>query len=74
MFDIKKQKLDSTCEKCGRKMAITINQAMRGDTKRCHCGFSVKLNTDSSSKNDIRKIDKSFKDFERSLKKLGRLG
>lgn len=73
MFDIKKQKLDATCEKCGRKMAFTINQAMRGDTIKCHCGFSVKLNTDSSSKNNVRRIDKSVKDFERSFKKHGRL-
>lgn len=74
MFDISRQNIDFPCPACGRKNTVTLAQVSRQATVTCSgCRESIKLKDSNGSANkSIRDINKAMRDFENSLKKLGR--
>jgi len=74
MIDIGKEKLTYNCPKCGRKITFTLNQVAKQATVKCSgCGEHIKLqDSNSSARLGISQINKSFRDFERTLKQFGK--
>lgn len=74
MFDISRQNIDFPCPGCGRKNMVTLAQVSRQATVTCTgCRESIKLKDNKGSANrSIRDINNAIRDFENTLKKLGR--
>lgn len=73
MIDISKHEIEAACQACGHKNTITLAQVNREEIITCRCGQRIQLkDRDGSSKKATQDINRAFKDFERSLKRLGR--
>lgn len=73
MIDIGKEQLDFECPNCGKTLKITFNDAIARKTIHCpSCGTDINLAPDESLKHSVDSVNKSFRDFEKSLKKLNR--
>lgn len=72
-MDISKQTVKLDCPECKRSISVTLKQVADEVTLKCNCGQEIKL-TDSNgtAKKSIKDVNKSFKEFENALKKLGR--
>ena len=69
MLDINKKKIEINCPSCNSILAVTFGQISKEDTVTCKsCKDKIKL----IDKNKVgKKIDKSFKDLEKTLKNFG---
>jgi lysyl-tRNA synthetase class I len=63
--------LELRCPSCGQVLRTTFAAARRSPTLRCPKGHEVKVDA-SQFDRELRKVDRSFSEFERSLKRLGR--
>ena len=74
MFDISRQNIDFPCPQCSRKNSVTLAQVSRQATITCSgCRQNITLKDKNGSANkSIQDINSAMRDFENSLKKLGR--
>jgi len=75
MLDISKHKVNLNCPKCSRTITVSIKQITDGARVKCTiCGQEIQLTNSNSSENKkvVKDINKSFNDFEKALKKLGK--
>ena len=56
-----------TCGSCSRKTKVPLKQATPNKKIKCSCGDEFILSGD-----DLRKMQKSFDDLNRTLKKFGK--
>lgn len=64
--------IDIPCPNCGCKHSKTIGWINRNSLIRCRgCGISVRLDV-SQLRQEMRKIDKSFKDLQREFDRINR--
>jgi hypothetical protein len=66
-----KTSLEIDCPSCGRKVKTTVGDARRSPTLRCPSGHEVEVDA-SQFDRELKKVDRSLADFEKSLKRLGR--
>lgn len=66
-----KTPLELDCPSCGRKVKTTIGAARRSPTLRCPSGHQIEVDA-SQFDRELKQVDRSFADFERTLKGLGR--
>jgi hypothetical protein len=73
MIDISKQTVNLKCPNCKRSITASLNQVADEETVKCTCGQEIQLiDNNHSSRAVIHDINKSFKDLENTLKKIGR--
>ena len=72
MIDISKQPVKIDCPECNRSMSVTLKQVANGALIKCNCGQEIQLKSNSTNKKVIKDVNKSFKDFERTLKNFGK--
>ena len=74
MLDIGKEKVDIECPECKCTLQISLEQVANEDVVNCHrCKQEVKLiDEDHSAKQTIRDMNKSFSEFEKTLKSFGK--
>ncbi len=73
MIDIGKQTVKINCPECKRSVSVTIKQVADEALVKCSCGQGIQLqDVNGSNKKAIRDINKSFKDLENTIKKLGK--
>jgi peptide subunit release factor 1 (eRF1) len=73
MIDISKEKVELKCPECNSKLRVTIGQVSRQEIVHCQCGKDIQLVDDKgSNKKAIKDVNKSFRDFERTMKKFGK--
>lgn len=73
MIDIGKEPFDFECPICGNTLKVTFNDAIARTTVHCSsCGTDINLAPDESLKHSVDSVNKSFRDFEKSLKKFSR--
>ena len=73
MIDIGKEPIDFECPNCGKALKLTFNDAIARRTIRCSsCGTDINLTPDESLKREVDSVNKSFRDLEKTLKKLSR--
>ncbi len=65
-----KEKIEISCG-CGRKIKKTIRWIKQNKQLNCVCGTTISLET-GQFKREIKKIEKSFSDLERTLKNFGK--
>lgn len=63
--------LEIDCPSCGRKVKTTVGSARRSPKLRCPSGHEIEVDA-SQFDRELKKVDRSFADLERSLKRLGR--
>ena len=63
--------LESDCPSCGRTVRTTIGAVRRSPTLRCPSGHEIAVDA-SQFDRELKKVDRSLADFEKSLKRLGR--
>ena len=68
---LNKHELEIPCENCGHKTKKTIGWVKANTLFTCKCGTQITLEA-SQFKREIAKVEKSLKDLERSLKRLGK--
>jgi hypothetical protein len=66
-----KAPLELACSSCGRKVRTTIGAARRNPRLACPSGHEIVVDA-SQLDRELRKVDRSLADFEKSLKRLGR--
>ena len=66
-----KAPLELACPSCGRKLKTTIGAARRSPRLRCPSGHEIEVDA-SQFDRELKKVDRSLADFEKSLKRLGR--
>ena len=66
-----KEQIDIPCEGCGRKAKKTIGWIKRNKQLICTCGAIINLETSQFTR-ELQKIEKSFLDLEKTLKKFGK--
>ncbi|MFD1553417.1 hypothetical protein [Putridiphycobacter roseus] len=69
MFDFSKEKIEINCPSCNSVLAVTFGQISKEDSVSCKsCKNKIKL----IDKNNVgKKIDKSLRDLEKTLKNFG---
>ncbi|MBD1395125.1 IS1 family transposase [Mucilaginibacter glaciei] len=74
MFDISKQNIDIGCPQCGRNNSVTLAQVAQQATITCAgCRRRITLkDKNGSAGKSVRDINNAIRDFENTLKKLGR--
>ena len=73
MIDISKHAVEIDCPNCKRSISVTFKQVADEISIKCICGQGINLeDSNGSSRKAIRDINKSFKEFENTLKRLGR--
>jgi hypothetical protein len=65
-----KEQIDIPCEGCGIKTKKTIGWIKSNKQLNCTCGATINLETSQFTR-ELKKIEKSFLDLEKTLKKLG---
>ena len=65
------EQIEIPCENCGRKTKKTIGWIKRNKQLNCTCDTIISLETDQF-KRELKKIEKSFSDLERTLKNFGK--
>jgi predicted Zn finger-like uncharacterized protein len=63
------EKIEAECPECGSKIRFTLADLAAERSVRCGKGHSVKLKDEGGG---ARKVDKSLKDLDKAIKKLGR--
>ena len=73
MMDISKEKVKMDCPECRRSISVSIRHIANEALIKCICGQKIQLrDCKGSNKKAVRGINRSFKDFERTIKKFGR--
>ena len=73
MIDISKQTVKLDCPECKKPITVSLKQVADEVLIRCNCGQEIQLqDSNGTNKKAIRNINKSFKDLERTFKKLGK--
>ncbi|MDM4014985.1 hypothetical protein [Roseiconus lacunae] len=67
---LSKQTIEIPCENCGRKTAKSIGWVKANKLFVCACGTNITLDA-SKLNGEIAKVERSLKDLEQTLKKLG---
>jgi hypothetical protein len=63
--------LELDCPSCRGKVKTTIGAARRSPKLRCPNGHEIQVDA-SQFDREVKKVDRSLGDFEKSLKRLGR--
>jgi hypothetical protein len=66
-----KTPLELACPSCGRKVRTTIGAARRSPKLCCPNGHEIEVDA-SQFDRELKKVDRSLADLEKSLKRLGR--
>ena len=73
MMDISKQSVKIECPDCKKSISVTLKQVSDEVVVNCICGQEIQLkDSDGTSKKAIEDVNKSLKDLEKALKKLGK--
>jgi len=73
MIDISKQTVKLDCPECKKPITVSLKQVADEVLIRCNCGQEIQLqDSNGTNKKATRDINKSFKDLERTFKKLGK--
>lgn len=73
MINFSKQKMEIKCPECNSNVKITLQQVSNESTVICPRGHKIQLQDKKGSlKKGIRDMNKSMKDFERTLKMFGK--
>ena len=73
MIDISKQSVTVDCPECNRSISVTIKQVANEALIKCNCGQEIQLkDSNGTNKKAIKDVNKSFKDFEKTLKNFGK--
>ena len=73
MIDISKQTVKVDCPECNQSISVTLNQVANEALIKCNCGQEIQLkDSKGTNKKAIKEANKSFKDFERTLKVFGK--
>jgi DNA-directed RNA polymerase subunit RPC12/RpoP len=62
------QEIDYKCPDCNRTVKFTLDDATKGKTKTCICGFKINLKADSSLSRSVRDFDKTLDSLDRMFK------
>ena len=68
MVDILAQTVDIECPQCRVKVSARLRDIEQGRTVRCSRGHEIRLKDEGRG---LAKIDRAFKDLERSVKRVG---
>lgn len=60
------------CPDCGKEAKVKIKNVGKTAVKCSGCGVSIDVKPDKSFTSAKQTVDKSFKDLEKALKKLGK--
>jgi methionine synthase I (cobalamin-dependent) len=73
MFDLGKQTIAINCPTCNKKHTVTLNKVSSNSTINCSCRTNISLkDSNGKVKRTVSDINKEFKKFEDTLKKLAR--
>lgn len=73
MFDLSKQKITVTCTNCKRTHSATLNDVIKNRVIDCACGTNIRLEESNGSvSKGVKDVNKSFKDLENTIKKIGK--
>ncbi len=72
MFDIGKQIIDVKCPNCKRVHKISLNDVKKSKKKLCGCKTEITFSDDGTVKKSINSINKSLKNFQNTIKKIGK--
>jgi transcription elongation factor Elf1 len=74
MFDISRQNIAFDCPQCGRKNSVTLAQVASQATITCAwCRQQITLkDKNGSASKSVRDINNAMRNFENTIKKLGR--
>ena len=73
MMNISNQTVELNCHECKREITVTLKQVANEATIKCNCGQEIQLkDSNGTNKKAIKDVNKSFKDLENTIKKLGR--
>lgn len=73
MYDISKQSLKIECPNCKNSIPVTLNQIAEQVLVKCICGQEIQLqDSNGTNKKAIDEVNKSFKDLEKSIRKLSK--
>lgn len=73
MIDISKESVKIDCPDCKHSISVTFKQVAEEVMLNCICGQEIQLkDSNGTRKNAIKDVNKSFKDLEKALKKLGK--
>lgn len=73
MIDISKESVKIDCPNCKHSISVTFKQVAEEVMVNCICGQEIQLkDSNGTSKKAIKDVNKSFKDLEKALKKLGK--
>lgn len=67
-MDILSSEVNISCPACSSAVRVRLSDIQRRRTVRCQRGHSIQLREDGDG---LRKLDRSTKDLERSLRRLG---
>lgn len=73
MYDISKQSVKIECPNCKNSIPVTLNQIAEQVLVKCICGQEIQLqDSNGTNKKAIDEVNKSFKDLEKSIRKLSK--
>lgn len=73
MIDISNQTVKVDCYECNRSISVPLKQVANEALIKCTCGQEIQLkDSNGTNKKTIKDVNKSFKDFERTLKNFGK--
>jgi hypothetical protein len=73
MMDISKESVKIECPDCKKSISVTLNQVAQEVMVNCICGQEIQLkDSKGTSKKAIEDVNKSLKDLEKAIKKLGK--
>ncbi len=66
--------VELTCPKCNRSFQVRLKEVLtEGSHVDCPgCGETIVITHTPETKESLRKVNQSLRDFERTLKRLGR--
>ncbi len=72
-MDISKESVKIECPDCKKSISVTLNQVAQEVMVNCICGQEIQLkDSKGTSKKAIEDVNKSLKDLEKAIKKLGK--
>lgn len=72
-MDISKESVNIECPDCKMSISVTLNQVAQEVMVNCICGQEIQLkDSKGTSKKAIEDVNKSLKDLEKAIKKLGK--
>jgi transcription initiation factor IIE alpha subunit len=73
MLNLENQKINLQCSSCLRKHSVTLKDITNKKNVHCSCGADIQLTDSSGSvRNGLKDVKTAMKEFERTIKKLGR--